>query len=49
VIDPKERDPVAFDREHVILLSDHSTLRARLRLRSGSEAGYCGLRVSRLG
>jgi CopA family copper-resistance protein len=26
VIDPKEADPVAYDREHVIVLSDHSRL-----------------------
>jgi CopA family copper-resistance protein len=41
VIDPKGADPVAFDREHVIVLSDHSPMHPhaifrRLKL----EAGY---------
>ena len=40
VIDPKGADPVAFDREHVIVLSDHSAMHPhaifrRLKLESG--------------
>ena len=40
VIDPREADPVAFDREHVIVLSDHSAMHPhaifrRLKLESG--------------
>ena len=40
VVDPKGADPVAFDREHVIVLSDHSAMHPhaifrRLKLESG--------------
>jgi CopA family copper-resistance protein len=40
VIDPKDPDPIAFDREHVVVLSDHSPrhphdLFARLKKESG--------------
>ncbi|WP_230768988.1 copper resistance system multicopper oxidase [Sphingomonas sp. Leaf4] len=40
VIDPADRDPVAYDREHVIVLSDHSrsdaaTIFRRMKLQPG--------------
>ena len=40
VIDPKDTDPVAYDREHVVVLSDHSFMHPhaifrRLKLESG--------------
>ena len=50
VIDPKGTDPVAFDREHVIVLSDHSPMHPhaifrRLKL----EAGYFNRQRQTLG
>ncbi|MEW9854614.1 copper resistance system multicopper oxidase [Novosphingobium sp. M1R2S20] len=41
VIDPAEPDPVAFDREHVVVLSDHSELHAhQIFLKLKQQAGY---------
>jgi FtsP/CotA-like multicopper oxidase with cupredoxin domain len=38
LIDPKDPDPVQFDREHVIVLSDHSSI--RITCSTGSRSGY---------
>lgn len=41
VIDPAERDPVAFDREHVIVLADHSAMHGETIFRKLKQsAGY---------
>ncbi|TGX56221.1 copper resistance system multicopper oxidase [Sphingomonas gei] len=50
VIDPADDDPVAYDREHVIVLSDHSPLHPhQIFLKLKKQAGYFNRRRQTLG
>ncbi len=39
IIDPREADPIAFDREHVIVLSDHSPMHPHVIFRKLKQQG----------
>jgi FtsP/CotA-like multicopper oxidase with cupredoxin domain len=50
VIDPAGADPVAYDREHVVVLSDHSPLHPhRILLKLKQQPGYFNRRRQTLG